>query len=320
MKGRQWSHWLELSFLAVAAICLGFYFGSWLGVRAEQRREQREFMQMVKSRMHETAGAARSPQRVAREDPVSAVLGRLDIPRLGVAAMVREGVDAQTLRQAVGHIPGTALPGDPGNAGLAGHRDTFFRGLKDVRTQDEITFTAADGVRHYRVDAVQIVDPTDVSVLNDTDAATLTLVTCYPFTYVGSAPKRFIVRAVQQDDPARQGSGRTMARMEEAPRIGAGKPSVKGRPRVSKPRPKPAPRPRETRTALARTLPPAEEAIVAAPAKETPAEIAAQTGKRGKGNPVSRFFKAAGRRLGFGGDEPRGSTQSESPDPPSPRR
>ena len=131
------------------------------------------------------------------KQPGRSVLGRLRIPRLRIAAMVREGADEGTLRLAVGHIPGTALPGRSGNVGLAGHRDTFFRALREIRTGDAIAFQTESGAYRYVVDSTKIVGPRDVSVLAASKGETLTLVTCFPFYYVGSAPKRFIVRASQ---------------------------------------------------------------------------------------------------------------------------
>lgn len=127
----------------------------------------------------------------------SAVIGRLEIPRLGVAVMVREGADESTLRRAVGHIPGTALPGAPGNVALAAHRDTFFRPLRNIRKDDAIDVQTQYGTYRYLVQSTKIVSPRDVSVLKASSSDTLTLVTCYPFYYIGSAPKRFIVRATQ---------------------------------------------------------------------------------------------------------------------------
>jgi sortase A len=116
---------------------------------------------------------------------------------LNVTAMVREGADGKTLRRAVGHIPGTALPGEAGNVALAGHRDTFFRALRDIRKDDTIQFETESGIYRYQVESTEIVGPRDVGVLAASNQDTLTLVTCYPFYYVGSAPKRFIVRAAQ---------------------------------------------------------------------------------------------------------------------------
>lgn len=125
------------------------------------------------------------------------LIGRLEIPRLGLSVMVREGADGGTLRKAVGHIPGTALPGAIGNVGLAGHRDTFFRPLRDIKTGDAIDLQTERGTYKYVVESTKIVTPRDIGVLRASGGETLTLVTCYPFYYVGSAPKRFIVRAAQ---------------------------------------------------------------------------------------------------------------------------
>jgi sortase A len=126
------------------------------------------------------------------------LIGKIGIQRLGISAIVKEGVDGGTLSLAVGHIPSTALPGKVGNVGVAAHRDTLFRNLKDVKRDDEITLTTLDGEYLYRVVSFKVVNPTDVSVLDPTAGEmTLTLVTCYPFYFVGHAPKRFIVRARQ---------------------------------------------------------------------------------------------------------------------------
>jgi sortase A len=123
------------------------------------------------------------------------VIGRLEIPRLKLAVMVREGADERTLSRAVGHIPGTALPGKVGNVGLAGHRDTFFRALRNIQADDTIELQTTGGNYRYLVKSTRVVTPRDVSVLQASGGETLTLVTCYPFYYVGSAPKRFIVHA-----------------------------------------------------------------------------------------------------------------------------
>jgi len=128
------------------------------------------------------------------------VLGRLSIPRLGVSSLVREGDDETTLSLAIGHIPGTALPGQglpgqAGNVGLAAHRDTIFRALRDIHKDDLIRFETVGGARVYQVDSMRIVKPEDVDVLKSKGTSVLTLVTCYPFYYVGSAPDRFIVSA-----------------------------------------------------------------------------------------------------------------------------
>ncbi|PYX96449.1 MAG: class D sortase [Acidobacteria bacterium] len=126
---------------------------------------------------------------------LGSVLGRLEIGRIGIAAMIVEGTNGRTLRRAVGHVPGTALPGERGNIAITGHRDTFFRALRNIREDDEITLMTFNGSYRYRVDSMKVVEAEDTQVLNDSDESILTLVTCYPFYFVGPAPKRFIVRA-----------------------------------------------------------------------------------------------------------------------------
>jgi sortase A len=122
-------------------------------------------------------------------------MGWIEIPRLGVSAVVAQGIEKATLSRAVGHIPGTSLPSEGGNVGLAAHRDTFFRALQDVKVADSIRLVMPHSTYVYRVEDTSIVRPEDVGVLEDTPLPTLTLVTCYPFDYLGSAPYRFIVRA-----------------------------------------------------------------------------------------------------------------------------
>jgi len=153
-----------------------------------------------------------------------ALMGRVEISRLGVSAIVREGVGAQTLNTAVGHIPSTSLPGQDGNFAIAAHRDTLFRALKDIRTDDLVTFQSAAGSYTYQVAATKIVKPSDVSVLRSDGGGLipvkagaqsagklLTMITCYPFYYVGSAPKRFIVEArLVGADPGRTPSTSTV--------------------------------------------------------------------------------------------------------------
>lgn len=126
-----------------------------------------------------------------------APLAVLRIPRIGLEAPVLEGTDEWTLNRAVGHVADTAGPGDDGNCAIAGHRDGFFRRLKDVAVGDDVELDTIRGVELYRVERIWIVEPADVSVLGRTAARALTLVTCYPFYFVGSAPHRFIVRAVR---------------------------------------------------------------------------------------------------------------------------
>ena len=115
--------------------------------------------------------------------------------------MVLEGTDSRTLRRAAGHIPGTALPWQPGDVGIAGHRDTFFRPLRKICRGDDITLQTLQGSYHYRVQFTRVVDPTDTWVMSSSRGPTLTLITCYPFYFVGSAPKRFVVCATRIPEP-----------------------------------------------------------------------------------------------------------------------
>lgn len=126
-------------------------------------------------------------------------IGRLEIPDAGISEIVVAGTDPLTLRRGVGHIEGTALPGEPGNVGLAGHRDTVFRGLRKLRPADRIRLVAAGGSFEYVVESVQTVAPERSEVLDPSSYPTLTLVTCFPFDFIGPAPLRFIVRARQVD-------------------------------------------------------------------------------------------------------------------------
>ena len=126
------------------------------------------------------------------------ILGRMEIPKIGMSVIVLQGTTSKTLRLGVGHIDGTALPGESGNIGIAGHRDTFFRGLKDIHTGDGISLQTATGIARYEVDWIQITVPSDGDIVSSTTQSGLTLVTCYPFHYIGAAPERFVVHAHRQ--------------------------------------------------------------------------------------------------------------------------
>jgi len=202
-RSRRGLQWIERLLLVVGIACLGYYGYVSAEAALYQAYETRELDAILASvpppptPALETSFPA-SPEIVepARKQPApGSMLGRLEIPRLRVAAIVRAGSDARTLRLAVGHIPGTALPGEPGNVGLAAHRDTFFRRLGEIRSGDIVRLVTPDGTFVYQVAGTQIVEPKEVSVLDPTEEPALTLVTCYPFRYIGSAPKRFIVRA-----------------------------------------------------------------------------------------------------------------------------
>jgi len=141
------------------------------------------------------AAPVRTVLPVPEPPPEGSLIGRLEITRLGLRVMVLQGDSAQVLRRAVGHLPETTLPGEAGNVAVAGHRDTFFRPLRGVRPGDVITFETPSTAFQYQVEWTRTVPPSDVEVLRSTEARELTLITCFPFNYVGSAPNRFVVRA-----------------------------------------------------------------------------------------------------------------------------
>ena len=181
---------------------------SWGALRidgvAAKSWEMRRFAALQTAALHEPAAPDQSlwsPERIAAwrtagKDPASRPLAVLRIPKIHLEVPVLEGTDEVVLNRAVGHIEDTAKPGADGNSGIAGHRDGFFRGLKDILPGDVIELETLRTTEVYRIARTWIVDPEDVSVLDPTPARSLTLVTCYPFYFVGSAPRRFIVRAV----------------------------------------------------------------------------------------------------------------------------
>lgn len=148
--------------------------------------------QAVEQHRFEQARQAVTPPAALVE---AGTIGEIRIPRLGLTAMVAQGDSAAVLQRAVGHLSDTALPGELGNVVLAGHRDTFFRPLKQVRAGDSVVVKTRNGDFEYVVESTAVVAPTDTDVIQPTNRRTLTLITCFPFSYVGPAPDRFIVRA-----------------------------------------------------------------------------------------------------------------------------
>jgi sortase A len=213
-RTRRWGPG-EYFFLFVAIACLVFYGYSYFARVLYQTYESWSFDRRVArsapvavsnakaAPMGSVVYAPTEPMRLAESKVNTSIIGRLSVPRLQLSAMVREGIDRKTLQLAVGHIPSTALPGEAGNVGVAGHRDTFFRGLKDLENRDTIQFSTPAGMFTYEVDSLTVVEPDNVGVLETSHGNFLTLVTCYPFSYIGDAPKRFIVRARQVSPQAR---------------------------------------------------------------------------------------------------------------------
>ncbi len=193
-------------FAAIGIVALGYWASVSVNAHLFQRKEAQSFAQKLQTRgRYEKKGARTVPiTKVEQQGPVEgAVIANLAIPRLGLSTMVVEGVEDGDLKLGAGHIPGTALPGEPGNVGIAGHRDTFFRPLRLIHTGDVIALATLHGEDRYQVVSTEIVSPDDVQVLYPTRRDTLTLVTCYPFYFVGSAPLRFIVLAERSDKPER---------------------------------------------------------------------------------------------------------------------
>lgn len=169
-------------FLALGLLALGYAGFVFADSYAYQALEMKKF---------EPPGPLYEPHIFAEGD----VIGEIQVPRLGLNVMVVQGDSRVNLRRAVGHLSKSALPGEWGNVALAGHRDTFFRPLRDIRLGDEIRFKTRQRSFDYLVESIEVVAPTDVRVLESSAGHDLTLLTCFPFYYVGPAPERFVVRA-----------------------------------------------------------------------------------------------------------------------------
>jgi sortase A len=199
-KTNKTSRWIEGLLVLAGAIAIGIWGWSYV-----HRAVYQAWANLVLNRRMEKAPAKPSPMRGGTPPPAilrdGALIGRLEIPRLNMRSVVREGAGHDTLDIALGHIPGTALPGQLGNVGIAGHRDTLFRGLRKIAKDDVIELETPGGTYRYKVESTGIVKPNDVAVLRASLHSEMTLVTCYPFYYVGSAPDRFIVKAGLMSDP-----------------------------------------------------------------------------------------------------------------------
>jgi sortase A len=180
-------------FLVIGVVALSYAGYVLASARAYQAIETSRF---------ERAAVPPEIPRAPRVVADGSVIGRLEIPRLGLSVIVVQGDSSKLLRRAVGHLPATALPGESGNVALAGHRDTFFRPLRRIQPGDAITLRTQDGEFQYRVESTRIVPPDATEVLQSSGVRELTLITCFPFDYIGSAPDRFVVRARELEQPA----------------------------------------------------------------------------------------------------------------------
>ena len=207
---RRSSKALEWLLLAGGLLLIGVYVGARIHRSVLSRAEVERFKDQVLVSKELNAG----PEAVGKkpdfslwstkriqgyEDSLAAhfapALALLRVPKIDLEVPILEGTDDLSLNRAVGHITGTPKPGESGNIGIAGHRDGFFRGLKDVSTGDTVEIVTPDSVTRYVVDEITVVSPTDVMVLAPRTQPSVTLVTCYPFYFIGSAPQRYIVRA-----------------------------------------------------------------------------------------------------------------------------
>jgi sortase A len=179
--------WIERVLLGLGILCL-----VWWGIASLQAARYQHEQRAALERMREAAPAVVNDSVAL---PSGSLIGSLDIPRLRLSAMIAEGDDDATLNMAIGHLSDTPLPWHEGNSALAGHRDTFFRPLQHISVGDELRVSTVRGDFRYQVRETMVVGPDDVWVLDPTDQPMLTLITCYPFNYVGKAPRRFIVRA-----------------------------------------------------------------------------------------------------------------------------
>jgi sortase A len=192
--------WSERLFWAAALAIAAFLGFAFLQARLYQNAADR-YLDQFQRAAPPVAGAAPPEATIITPAPADGdILGRIELPRLHLSAPILEGASPGILRRGVGHIRGTAVPGTPGNSAIAGHRDIYFRALKDVRIHDEIHITTPASRQRYQVEWMKIVAPGDLSVLKPSDDSGLTLVTCYPFYYIGHAPKRFVVRARRLND------------------------------------------------------------------------------------------------------------------------
>ncbi len=197
----RWLRRAEIALWVIGISLLGGAFAAIAHTRDYQARQGRAFSDMERRASASPYGPGSPPVSASAGLPTPGpdadplVLGRIEIPRIGVSAIVREGDDDTTLTVAVGHVPGTARPGERGNMALAGHRDSFFRALRHIQVADVIHVRTPSRGYEYRVDSTEVVGAEETRVLDPTGEAVLTLVTCYPFGYLGHAPNRFIVHA-----------------------------------------------------------------------------------------------------------------------------
>jgi len=193
----------QITALILGAVLLGwpaFVFVrstlvQWSGVRQIDRAYE-----STKSVDRKSAPAAIVSKRAGQPPAKGSVLAKFEVPRLQMSLVVLEGADLRTLDKSIAHVETTAMPGEYGNIGIAGHRNTHFKKMEWIRRGDEMILTSAEDRYRYLVESIRLVTPDDVEVLHDSLGPAITIVTCFPFEYVGHAPQRFIVRAVPDEE------------------------------------------------------------------------------------------------------------------------
>jgi sortase A len=193
---------LERLLCLIGVVLLGIY-GTHLLAEEFKRTEDLAAFRVVPEQALWSEGRIAAFEKSLTQ-PTSNVLGILEIPRLQLEVPVYDGASELHMDRGAARIEGTAMPGEPGNLGIAGHRDGYFRVLKDIQLGDEIMITTSRGPESFVVQDLSIVNPTAIEVLEPTEQQSVTLVTCYPFYFVGHAPERFIVRAVRKEQAQEQ--------------------------------------------------------------------------------------------------------------------
>ena len=222
-QGMRWLRQVEFLLLVAGVLMLAFYAASRVRSAALSNAELQRFKTQQRVLVTGPRGVALSTaapdfslwseKRIKEYQEslaaqFSPAIGILRIPKINVEVPVLEGTDDLILNRGVGHVNGTAYPGENGNVAIAGHRDGFFRGLKDLVVGDKIEMITLQQTETYVIDRITIVEPTDVSVLQPRPHSSLTLITCYPFYFIGSAPQRYIVQAFIKDSPITSGEAR----------------------------------------------------------------------------------------------------------------
>ena len=196
-KQKRWLKGTELLLTMVGVSCLFYLFNVHLEARASQRAAD---LLVAQGTQRSSAGETRIkvdplPGDPARGTASADVIGRMEIRQLGLSVPVLSDYETKSLLHGVGHVPGTVGFGGLGNVGIAGHRDTYFRPLRRIQPRMDIRLADQSGVYHYQVDTTEIVKPEQVEVLDVRSRPELTIITCYPFNYIGAAPLRFIIHA-----------------------------------------------------------------------------------------------------------------------------